>query len=251
MRRSRKGVRQLHQALVDHAAGRALRVVDADGELVLTADGAQVRQVNDSYLRTAFPAAGTLKAPASPSTPEEKLQAVLSILGQAVTLVVGLVDKVKAVHGADGQALVETQGADKRHCDAWREQLAPVCDDLLVWGRLFQRRHGSSAIVDVPNDPDEFDATPTPEEDDVRLSLWLRWAVARRRPAMAAAVHASDRQWQDVEVDLHRVRLHRAGALRRLHDARRGSARRCTSEEPAADGHVVDSLGCAPARDDA
>jgi hypothetical protein len=55
MLREPAGLRQLHRALVDYANGHAIRVVDENGTIVRTDDGAQEQPVTDAYLRATFP----------------------------------------------------------------------------------------------------------------------------------------------------------------------------------------------------
>ena len=49
-------------------ASRAIRAVDATGAVLATEDGSQEQQINDTYLRSEFPAAGAVKRPRSPQT---------------------------------------------------------------------------------------------------------------------------------------------------------------------------------------
>jgi hypothetical protein len=58
MLREPTGLRQLHRALVDHANGHAIRVVDENGTIVRTDDGAQEQPVTDAAAPTAATGAG-------------------------------------------------------------------------------------------------------------------------------------------------------------------------------------------------
>jgi hypothetical protein len=156
MRRTPLGVRQLGQALKDQAAGHKLRVVDDTGEIVWTEDGAQERHVNDSWLRQEFPPAGSIKAPVSPNTAHERLQAALAELGASVEGLTAALEAVKAVEGLEGTPVVDTAGVDKRHTSAWRELLEDASDTLLIWGTRWQPGSGVAAIeADGAEDADE------------------------------------------------------------------------------------------------
>ena len=51
---------------------------------------------------------------------------------------------------------------DSRHCDAWRDALSAIDDDLVVWGRQYRRRAGvpiaAVADEDMTTDRDDVDA---------------------------------------------------------------------------------------------
>ncbi|HVC32061.1 MAG TPA: hypothetical protein VNL16_00965, partial [Chloroflexota bacterium] len=123
MLRELAGLYQLRQALVDHASGIRIRVVDEDGSIVRTDDGAQERCVEDIYLRETFRPAGSIKAPRSGQTPQEKLDGALAKLGGTLTDLDMALMKVREVASTDGSPLVESNGASGRHCDAWVEIL--------------------------------------------------------------------------------------------------------------------------------
>ncbi len=144
MRRTERGVRQLGQALKDQEAGHKIRVVDDAGKIVWTDDGAQERHVNDSWLRQAFPPAGTIKSPASPSTAHERLQAKLADLASAVEALETSITDVKSIEGIEGTALVDTAGVDRRHTGAWRETLVQASDILLLWGAKWNPNSAAS-----------------------------------------------------------------------------------------------------------
>ena len=161
MRRMETGVHQLGQALRDHAVNRAIRAVDAAGAAITTDDGAQDQHINDAHLRSEFPADGAVKRPKSPQTAYEELEAALADLGGAVMSLVEAITAVKAVKGVDGMPLVDVEGVDRRHCDAWREELSAIDDDLVVWGRLARRRAGASpatAVAEVESAQEDVDA---------------------------------------------------------------------------------------------
>lgn len=170
MRRTATGVHQLGQALKDHTANRTIRAVDAGGAVIATEDGSQDQHINDTYLRSEFPAAGAVKRPKSPQTAHEELEAALADLGGAVKDLVDAITAVKAVNGIDGMPLVDVEGVDRRHCDAWRDDLSAIEDDLVVWGRLSRRRGGAGPVAAVADDDladdDDVDSIVGEWDDD-------------------------------------------------------------------------------------
>ncbi len=148
MRRNPTGVQQLARALADQSIGKAIRVVDADGGVRWTDDGAQEQLVNDTYLRNAFPAPGTVKRPASPETANEKLEAAMSEFGGAMRDLESAMAAVGAVRGIDGSPLVDTDGVNASHCVAWRDTLGKVDEALVIWGQQFRRRGGADTTFD-------------------------------------------------------------------------------------------------------
>jgi hypothetical protein len=155
MRRTVRGVQQLGHALNDHGAGQKIRVVDAEGAVVRTEDGAQDLHVTDTWVRHEFPAAGTIKAPASPNTAREKLQAKLADLGAAVEAVTSAMEGVRSIEGVDGSSLVDTEGVDRRHTGAWREVLVAASDELLLWGAKWRPLSSANGALVVDDDQDE------------------------------------------------------------------------------------------------
>jgi hypothetical protein len=152
MLRQPAGLRQLHCALIDYPAGQLIRVVDENGNVVRTNDGAQERHVTDAYLRTEFPPAGSIKAPRSDRTAGEKLQAALAKVSAVVNDIEKAQKDVEEVLGADGSPLVETEGVAKSHCDAWAVILKQMSDALVEWRVTWRRRHrnaGSGADIEV------------------------------------------------------------------------------------------------------
>ena len=82
-----------------------------------------------------------------------------------------------SVLGDDGRPMVDTSGVDRKQCYVWREQLGQIDEELVVWGRTFQRMYAASAPVerdfyhtdneqtepeaDVYADAEEWDGEPT------------------------------------------------------------------------------------------
>jgi hypothetical protein len=152
MLRQPAGLRQLHRALIDYPAGQPIRVVDENGNVVRTDDGAQERHVTDTSLRMAFPPAGSIKAPRSDRTASEKLQAALAQVSAVVNDLEKAQKAVEEVLGADGSPLVETEGVAKSHCDAWAVILKQMSDATVEWRATWRRRHrnaGSGADTQV------------------------------------------------------------------------------------------------------
>lgn len=147
MRRTIRGVRQLGHALKDHAAGQKIRVVDAKGVVVRTEDGAQDLLVTDTWVRHEFPAAGTIKASASPNTAREKLQATLADLAAAVEAMISAMDGVRSVEGVDGSSLVETEGdCGKRRAAAVGCEVASAEQRQRRPGRDRHRRRAGGGV---------------------------------------------------------------------------------------------------------
>jgi hypothetical protein len=186
MRRSPAGVQQLARALTDYGAGKPIRVVDADGKIAWTDDGAQEQLVNDTYLRNAFPQDGTVKRPASAETASEKLEAALSDLGGVMQDLEHAVAAVKVVTGIDGSPLVDNDGVNSNHCAAWRRTLREVEEDLVIWGQQFRRRAGTARAIE------ETDRDALPEATDANEELVEAWDAAAEADTTAAADAAAD-----------------------------------------------------------
>lgn len=155
MRRNPAGVHQLGRALTDHAAAIPIRAVDASGAIARIEDGTQDQHVNDTYLRNSFPAAGTVKRPASAETATEKLDAALAELGGAVKNLEAAVAAVRAVKDVDGSPLVDIQGVNSKHPTAWRDVLSEIDDYLVIWGTQYRKRAGATPASDESDVPDD------------------------------------------------------------------------------------------------
>jgi hypothetical protein len=169
MRRSPMGVQQLARALADYRTNTPIRAVNTDGAIAWTEDEAQEKLVNDTYLRNAYPAPGTVPRPASPETSSEKLEAALSDLGGAMHDLKEAVAAVKAVNDLDGSALVETYGVSSSHCTAWRQELGEIDECLVIWGQQFKRQAGATRSVD------HADVGETDENSDTSDGLVEAW----------------------------------------------------------------------------
>jgi hypothetical protein len=164
---SRRGIHQLHRAIVDHAAGqRDLRAVDEDGQILRTEDRAQDQTINDVYLRQAFPKAGAPTRPESTDTPDDMLADASARLGRAVNDVRIAVAAIRDVKDFNGNDHVENAGINRAHVKEWDEVLSNARDDLAYWGKVWARRNRSAQ----PKPDDGW--TTDDEGPDAALNEW-------------------------------------------------------------------------------
>ncbi|MFF3722038.1 hypothetical protein ACFYYM_06625 [Streptomyces erythrochromogenes] len=161
MRNTSHGVHQLKQTLYDFAAGRRARKVDETGQVVRNADGRDIL-VTDSDLRRTFPPAGAGPAlTPAPENPAELLGNALHGLAMAVQTLESAVKAVETVQSEDGTRVIDSLGADKGDCEAWRNVLQDVLFKLPLWQQRSIQRLGTDA--EDPGDLEEgFD-----DDDDV------------------------------------------------------------------------------------
>jgi hypothetical protein len=168
MRCSIQGVYQLGQAVKDFGIGGQIRAVDEDGSVRRLHDGTGELMVNDVFLRGEFPPPGSGRAPRPGDTPLDRYHNRIGELALTVTAMrqafVALVDIV----GDDGRSLVETKGVDLRMCNAWRDTLDEMRDELVVWARTFKRNSGiastvMASIADGDNDAEVEDEAHNPD----------------------------------------------------------------------------------------
>ena len=169
MRTSPWGVHQLGRALQDHASGERIRAVSSSGELIPIEDGSGDQFVTDNWLRQTFPPPGRPVAPAAPDTAHERYMEALSKMGDAMDAVDRAVRRLVGVEGIDGRRLIETEGVEPNHADAWMEDLMKLMQRLPVWRATHGTRHGSgnrsfSSWDDGP--PDDGDEYETPGDDE-------------------------------------------------------------------------------------
>jgi hypothetical protein len=145
MRQTPQGVRQLGQALYDHAAGRPIRAVAEDGTLAIDEDGKE-QIVNDTLLRGEFPSPGKSKAPRPGDTPTDRYLNAVGVLAAALDRVAAAFDSLGKVLGDDGRLMVDVKGVDSRNCVAWRELLGRIDEELIVWSRAYRRVNGVDAV---------------------------------------------------------------------------------------------------------
>lgn len=178
MRQTVQGVMQLGQALHDFSTGVSIRAVDENGALRRLADQSGEQMVSDIYLRGEFPPAGKARAQRPGDTPTDRFRNRLAEFGNTLAQFRVAFDAVNAVLGDDGQPLVDAIGVDPKNCEAWREDLRAVDEDLIVWARTFRRKYGAastrqpsaaSVSEDVEWDQDENDVDPYQETTDDRL----------------------------------------------------------------------------------
>jgi hypothetical protein len=174
MRTSEWGIRQLGQAMEDFAADRPIRAVDVTGAPMSLETGEGDQVVTDGWLRRTFAPAGRPVSPAAPETAHEKYLEALARLGDAMDSVDRAVGRLVAVEGVDGRPLVNTEGVDPAHADAWLEDLMKVLQLVPVWKATHVGRHGvdsSSSTLDWPTDGMDTDDDAESEDDlgSVRL----------------------------------------------------------------------------------
>jgi len=161
MRTSEWGIRQLGQALEDHAAGRGIRAVAQDGALIVADDMGEEQQVTDTWLRSTFPPPGRPVAPAAPETAHEKYLAALSELGVCFDRLRLGVQRLSAVEGVDGRPLVNSEGVEPGHADAWFSELMGLVQLIPVWRSTFVARHGGPiAATDLAAEPEDDEIDP-------------------------------------------------------------------------------------------
>ena len=178
MRQTPQGIRQLAQALTDFASDRAIRAVEEDGQIKQLSDKSGEQMVTDNFLRTEYPPAGKARSPRPGDTPTDHFNNRVSELAHAMEQLEGAFRSVAAVIGDDGRPLVDATGVDRKVCNIWREQLRRIDEELVVWGRAFQRYYAASsqaasghfqaeeedtheADTDVYGDAENWDTEPT------------------------------------------------------------------------------------------
>ncbi|MET7797415.1 hypothetical protein [Streptomyces decoyicus] len=169
MRSTRHGVHQLKQTLLDSAAGRRTRKVDETGQILQNDDGRDIL-VTDADLRRTFPPAGEGPSPTpAPRNAAEDLGNALHDLATSIQAVEGAVKAVEAVRADDGTRAIDSLGADRGDCEAWRNILQDVLFKLPVWQQRSIQRHGiiteDSYELNVDLD-DEVDEEPDDEFGD-------------------------------------------------------------------------------------
>lgn len=142
MRTSEWGVRQLGQAIEDHAGDRPIRAVSADGAPIPLDDGAGDQIVTDNWLRRTFPPPGRPVAPPAPETAHEKFLEAIAQMGDAMEVVDRAQRRLATVEGIDGRPLVDSEGVDPSDADPWLEELMKLLQLLPVWKATHVGRHG-------------------------------------------------------------------------------------------------------------
>ena len=163
MRQSKHGVLQLAQALNDFSHDRPIRAIDEEGQIKQMADKSGEKTINDVYLREEFPPAGKARAARTGETPTDRFHNRVNDFARAMGQLVTAFQAVSTVVGDDGRPLVDSSGVDRKQCSAWREELGQIDEELVVWGRIFQRMYAASNQVDV--DHHQINTQPEPEED--------------------------------------------------------------------------------------
>lgn len=159
MRTNEWGIRQLGRALIDHDAGRPISAVSLDGSIVRSDDGETNQLVTDNWLRTTFPPAGRPVAPAAPDTAHEKYLEALAKLGDAMDDVDRAVRRLVVIEGVDGRPLIDTEGVEPAHANAWIEDVMKLMQQIPVWRSTHVARYGAAA-------PSSRSAWVEDDEDD-------------------------------------------------------------------------------------
>jgi hypothetical protein len=162
MRASARGVHQLQRALLDTGGGRRIRLVDEDGQVLRNPAGREL-PATDAALRSTFPRAGDgpTHVPA-PTTPAENLGNALNILGAAIQAIEDAIKKVETVPADDGTPAIDSFGADRADCDAWRDIMLETLEKLPLWKQKGLQRHGPGHDV---SDLDDLDDLQDLEDD--------------------------------------------------------------------------------------
>lgn len=169
MRSSEWGVRQLGQALEDQAAQRPVRAVSSDGAAIVLEDGDGDQVVTDSWLRRTFPPPGRPVAPAAPETAHEKYLEALAKMGDAMDAVDRAAGRLMAVEGVDGRPLINTEGVDSSHADAWFGDLMKLVQLVPVWKATHLSRHGGSSPSSAAGWGDDDDGSDEDDRDEGEL----------------------------------------------------------------------------------
>lgn len=176
MRQTQQGIFQLGQALTDFEQRVPLRAVDENGDIRKLKDGGGDLPINDIYLRGEFPPAGKKRAPRPGDTPQDHFHNRVAAFSAAMEEAKKAFADLGSVTGDDARPLVESQGVDYRACAVWRELLAEIDEELVVWSRTFRRAYGTG---DVPSSSrgaaeqaeEPFDETEWDEgEDDQQVA---------------------------------------------------------------------------------
>jgi hypothetical protein len=171
MRSSSWGVHQLGRALVDHASGERIRAVSATGEPVALENGDGAQLVTDNWLRQTFPPPGRPVAPAAPDTAHERYMAALAKMGDAMDAVDRAVRRLVGIEGVDGRRLIETEGVEPGHADAWMEDLMKLIQRIPVWRATHVARHGAGDRTSAS----DWDDTTADDEDEDDLESEEGW----------------------------------------------------------------------------
>lgn len=144
MRCNEWGVRQLGQALADHAAGDRIHAVSETGEPLQLEETEAAQVVTDNWLRQSFPPPGRPVAPAAPDTAHERYMDALATLGDSMDAVDRAVRRLVMIEGVDGRPLIDTEGVDPADADSWMEDVMRLMQSIPVWRNTHMSRHGST-----------------------------------------------------------------------------------------------------------
>lgn len=174
MRTNEWGIRQLGQALTDHAAGQRIRAVTTSGAPIPLDNGDGDQLVTDNWLRQAFPPPGRPVAPAAPDTAHERYLDALAKLGEAMDTVDRAVRRLVSVEGVDGRPLIDTEGLDPADADAWTQDLMKLLQLIPVWRNTHVSRHGAGSVPPVTSWSyrDDGDTEADDSDDDEADEGW-------------------------------------------------------------------------------
>ncbi len=152
-----------------------------NGDIRLTEDRAQDQTLNDVYLRSLFPKAGSPTRPTSTDTPDDALRDAAAAFGAAVRGLEAAMAAIRAAKAADGSDHVETVGVDRNHVREWKSTLDNAASDLEFWGRIWERRNRDNVQVaarrednwvsEYLDDPDEaFEAWEDEDSDKIEAA---------------------------------------------------------------------------------
>ena len=165
MRQTTQGILQLGQALMDFAASKPIRAIDEGGQFKRLSDNSGEQVVSDIYLRGEYPPKGKARPHRPGDTPSERYQNRLGEFSQAIEQLKQAFAAVSEVLGDDGRPLADSIGVDRRDCEAWREDLSKIDEELVVWRTNFKRAYGAASEPSSRRSSQDEDGTG--EEMDV------------------------------------------------------------------------------------
>jgi hypothetical protein len=177
MRQTPQGIFQLAQALNDYAEDHYIRAVDETGQVKQKSDGSGDQVVTDFLLRAEFPPAGKAKAPRPGDTPTDQLGNRVNDLSNAMEQLKAAFHAVQAVTGHDGRPMVETAGVDRKLCAFWRDELKLIDEELVMWGRTFQRLYAASTQSTTSFSQADSDDVSEPEDVYANAEDWEQQAT--------------------------------------------------------------------------
>ena len=159
------GWRAVLEPVVARYRGTVKRLYfDESGKPVEDEEG-RAQIVNDTFLRGEFQPAGKRKSHRPGDTPTDRFRNTVGTFASAMEGLVSTFDAIGRVEGDDGRPLVDHKGVDVRDCQAWRESLRRIDEELAFWARTHSRANGVVARPD-PDRAAEIDEVEEVEIDD-------------------------------------------------------------------------------------